>query len=134
MSAVHGAASDVQRRAHELVDAESFRPHRRADNVHHGVHRPHFMKVNFFDRYVMNFGFGGTKLFEDRDSSCFGLIADLGVLDDFANFGEAAAMRMLVSMGITVMAFAVMMFVSVGMLVWRGRPRPRLPRPLILQP
>src|SRR6267154_1772004 len=128
MSAVHGAASDVQRRAHEFVNAESVRAHGGADDVHQRVHRTHLVKMNFLDRHIVDFGFGGAKFFEDRDSSGSGLIADLGVLDDFANFGEAAAMRMLVSMGIAVTGFAVMMFGPVGMLVWRGRPRPRFSR------
>ena len=128
MSAVHGTASDVQWRADEFVNPQCLRADSGADDVHQRVHRTHFVKVNFFDRHVMDFGFGGTKFFEDRDSSCFGLIADIGVLDDFANFGETAAVRMLVSMGIAVMGFAMIMFVSVGMLVWRGRPRPRFSR------
>ena len=86
-------------------------------DINDSINSSYFVKVNFFDRHVMDFGFGGTKFFEDRDSGGFGLIADLGVLYDFANFAEAAAMRMLVSMGITVVALAVMMFVCVGMLV-----------------
>ena len=117
MSAVHGTASDVQWRADEFVNPQCLRADSGADDVHQRVHRANLMEVNFFDGHVVDFGFGGSKFFEDRDSNGVGLIADVAVLDDFANFGKAAAMRMLVSMGITVMAFAAMMFVCVGMLV-----------------
>src|SRR5882757_7780612 len=67
-----GAAADVQGRAGELLDAKGFKSDAGADDVHDGVDRANFVKMNFFDGHVVNGGFSLAEFAKN----CGGLLAN----------------------------------------------------------
>ena len=107
MRALHGAAADIQRRAHNFIHAERLSSDRGADDVHHRVHRADFVEVDFLDVDVVNLGFGRAQRFEDGNRGLLCAFADARLADDLAYLFQPATMLMCRGC------------------MWRGRPRPR---------
>ncbi len=57
--------------------------------------------MNLLNRHVMDFGFGLTEFFENRDGNVFCRLIDFSFLDDLANLREAT----------TVLVFVVVLLV-----------------------
>lgn len=85
MRAFDSPATHVQGRANKLVNPERLRASRRANNIHQRIYRANFVKVDFFDRHVVNLGFSCAKLLENRNCGVDGGLADLRTSDDLAN-------------------------------------------------
>ena len=67
------ATANVEGRAGELFDAEGVETDAGSYNIHDGVNRADFMEMDFFERDVVDAGFGLAELGEN----CGGTIADL---------------------------------------------------------
>jgi hypothetical protein len=72
VGASHGAATNVERRADELVDGQPLCADRCADDVNQCVHGPDFVEVDLFSRYIVNFRLSSAQSFEHRYSSILG--------------------------------------------------------------
>ena len=66
MSHFCSAASHIQRRASKCLNAEEMEAETGPNNVHDGIYRANFMKVNLFERDVVNAGFSFAQLRENR--------------------------------------------------------------------
>ena len=107
MRALDRSAAYVQGRTDPLLDLQILRSHGRADDVNHGIHGAHLVKMNLLDGGVVDFGLGGAQGLEN--ANCDGLrgLANARIVDDFSNFSEAAAVtacmlvrRMMPGMGL----------------------------------
>ncbi len=47
--------------------SQRFQPDAGANNIDDGIHRAHFMEVDFISRQAVNFALGGGKTIENRD-------------------------------------------------------------------
>jgi len=57
--------ADIQRRAGELFNAEVVESYTSANDVHDRVHGAHFVKVNLFERHVVDKSFSFAELREN---------------------------------------------------------------------
>src|ERR1700722_2055462 len=96
MSALDCSAAHIQWRADNFIHAQRFDHYSRTDDVNHRVRGPYFVKVDTFDVTVVNFGFGGTERFENRNRRVLRTLADGRLADHFANFFQPAAVLVLV--------------------------------------
>jgi uncharacterized membrane protein YuzA (DUF378 family) len=121
VSAVHKSASHVDRRTAPLRQAQRSRAHRRADDVHNGIHRADFMKVHLLRRDAMYLALGLSQQFEGAQRDLLRGIADRRPRNQCANLRPAAAvdvavtMFMRVFMRMRVLVFLRPMLVRVGM-------------------
>src|SRR5712664_373216 len=60
-----GASADIHSRACELFNTHRVEPDASADDIHDGVNSANFMKVNLFERNVVDTGFGFAELCEN---------------------------------------------------------------------
>ena len=72
MSAFHSAATDVQRRADDLVNSKGLGANGCTDDIDDRVDRANLVEVDLFDGHVVNLGFGSAECFEDRDCRFLG--------------------------------------------------------------
>jgi len=84
------AAADVQSGAGELFDAQRVKADAGAHDVHYGINGAHFVKMNFFERHVVDAGFGFAKFCEDRGGAFAHLGCELRLLQDFEDRAERA--------------------------------------------
>ena len=99
MSALHRSAADVQGRTDDLIHAKGVCSDGGADDVDHCVNRAYFVKVHLFDGSGVNLRFRCSQSFKDGDGSLLGSVANFRFADDFANLGQASAVRVRVLMG-----------------------------------
>ena len=59
-----------------------------ADDVHDGVNGAHFVKMNFFERHVVDASFGFAKFCEDRAGAFAHLRSELRFLQEFEDGAE----------------------------------------------
>ena len=81
------------------------------DDVDDGVDGAYLVEVDFFYGYVVDLGFGVAEEFERLDGELFHGSVERGPLDEGADFGERAAV------GVVVFVRLVGVFVVVGMSV-----------------
>ncbi len=106
--AFYRSAANIERGADDLVHLQGLRSHRRANYVDHGIHGTHFVELHLLDGRGVNFCLSRPERLKDRDRCLLGRIADRRLTDDLANLRQPAAVRVL---------------------IWRGRPRPRIVGP-----
>src|SRR5260370_11423245 len=90
-----GSSADVQRGAGEFFYAEVMKTDASADDVHDGIDGTHFVKMNFFERHVVDAGFGFAKFREDRGGVFAHLGRKLRFLKDFENRAEGAMLLLI---------------------------------------
>jgi hypothetical protein len=61
VGALYDTAADIQRRAHPLIGSHRLCSHSSANDIHHGVHGPNFVKMNGIDISIVNLGLGHTQ-------------------------------------------------------------------------
>ena len=67
MCTIYGSATDVQRRADNLIDSQRLSSDCGADDIHHRIRGAHFVKVHLFDVSVMDLGFRRAQGLENSD-------------------------------------------------------------------
>ncbi len=83
-------ATDVDRRADDAADAEKLEGQAGAHDIGDGIGGAHFVKVDFFDGYLVDGGFRLAELLEYREGICLGKFGEVGLLDDFDDVREMA--------------------------------------------
>src|SRR5215510_923511 len=122
VSTLHCATTHVERRTNNLVDCQGFCANGSTGDVHNGINRAYFMKMNMLNISVMDPGLRCAKDFKDPESALLGSSADVSPADNFANLLQATMsvmvlMRMLVLMGMLIvlmMRMAVLVVVRVS--------------------
>ena len=99
MGAFDGACADVEGRADPLINGETFRADGGANDIDEGVDGSNFVEVDVFDAAVVDLGFGRAEVFEDANGRGFGCGGNVGGVDDLADFGETASVRVSVGVG-----------------------------------
>src|SRR5438046_977520 len=108
MGAFHRSSADVQGRANNLVHAQRLRAHGRASDVHNGVNRAYFMKVDLLYIGIVDLGFRRSQCFENPDGLRFGGFADRRFVDHLPDLLQAA-MMVLMGMARLVLLMAMRM-------------------------
>ena len=90
MSTHDSSAADVKGREIPLVNSQCPGANGGAHVVDHCIDGADFMEVNVGDGDVVNFGFGGTQVFENPDRRFLRSFGNLCRGDDFAYVAQAA--------------------------------------------
>ena len=112
----------IQHRDHHLPDPQVVQAHRHRRNVHNGIHRSHFVEMDFFQGGAMGFGFRFSQDGEDLHRQGMGPFRQVPLGQDVQYFLEAP-MCMMVMMGmgfgasLLVFMFMVMVMDMVPVLV-----------------
>ncbi len=126
MRAIHPARALGHRRGQHARLAEQFQRDGRADDVHDGIHRADFVKMNLVRRQPVNFSLRLGDALEDGDGFLFDPRREFTVRDELFDFREIAllvvvmrVMRMFVTMiVVVVMRMTVTVLVMMVVVVW----------------
>ncbi len=113
MGAVDHASADVDGRAVPVTDVERVDTGGGADDIDDRVDSSDFVEVDFFDVYVVDFGFTGAEKFEGADGGLLYGIGQVRGLDEAADRREGATVMMIVGLMGMGVAMRVTGFVEV---------------------
>jgi hypothetical protein len=119
VSALDGAAADIESGTIPGIDGESLHGNGRADDIDDCVLGADLVEVDGFGIAIVDSGFGLGEEFKSFYSKGLGHGADGSAGDDLANFGEAAmdVRRVIVRFGVRMPAVGTLRFVGVRVLV-----------------
>src|ERR1700722_3692164 len=145
MRTLYRSPADIQRGANNLLHSQSLCSNRSADNIDNCVYRPHFVKVDIFNRSIVDLSLSRSQSLEDRNSRRLRALADRSPVNDRPNFFQSPRVRMLMWVWPTrrfsfvlrmLMMLMLMLMVDVGMLMFMGvfrlSPSKLLPRQILL--
>ena len=143
---LHGSAADVDRRRMDLADVEQIQRHAGAHDIGDGIHRAHFVEVNFFDRHAVDAGFGVAQAPKHIRRILFGAIGERSLVDHPQDVFQMAVTVALLAAGRNHAEFRRRDAAAAGLLhlkfarpcrgssARRSTPRPAPPRPAARRP
>ncbi len=99
VSALYRSPADVQRRAHDLINAQRLGPDGGANDIDHRVHGAYFVKVNALNVAVVNFRLSRAQRLENRSRRGLCALADRGLAYHLANFLQSSSLSVFVRRG-----------------------------------
>ena len=91
----HSATADVQWRTGKFLNAEGVESDAGANNVNDGVHGADFVKVNLFERHIVDMGFGFAELDENFRGAVAYFRSELRFLQDVEDRAERAVLLLI---------------------------------------
>jgi hypothetical protein len=89
------AAPDVQRRRSEPFDAQQLEADARADDIYNRVERAHLVKMNLFDRHIMNARFRFRESRKDLRGAGLNTDAQARAFDELENLAQTPVVMLL---------------------------------------